>query len=164
MIDSLVFYRECLTRAYFLGKESPDASERSLRFHSEVDLWNVSRTMTGGRRKLDSYVSLRSWRFFFSFWGRGGGGIFRRPFGEQVMARGRERHQIPASTPYMGMWVEFVVGFLPRSERFFSGHSVFPSPQKSTFPNSNSTRNQVDEEPLCGCVTSKSLFIYLFIY
>ena len=25
-------------------------------------------------------------------------------------------------------------------------------------------RNQVDEEPLCGCATSKSLFIYLFIY
>ena len=23
---------------------------------------------------------------------------------------------------------------------------------------------QVDEEPLCGCATSKSLFIYLFIY
>ena len=31
-------------------------------------------------------------------------------------------------------------------------------------PNSNSTRNQVDEEPLCGSATSKSLFIYLFIY
>ena len=31
-------------------------------------------------------------------------------------------------------------------------------------PNSNSTRNQVDEEPLSGCTTSKSLFIYLFIY
>ena len=29
-------------------------------------------------------------------------------------------------------------------------------------PNSNSTRNQVDEEPLCGCATSKSLFNYLF--
>ena len=28
----------------------------------------------------------------------------------------------------------------------------------------NSTRNQVDEEPLCGCATCKSLFIYLFIY
>ena len=40
----------------------------------------------------------------------------------------------------------------------------FPSPQKRTFPNSISTRNQVDEEPLCGCATSKSLFIYLFIY
>ena len=35
-----------------------------------------------------------------------------------------------------------------------SGTPVFPSPQKPTFPNSNSTRNQVDEEPLCGCATS----------
>ena len=33
---------------------------------------------------------------------------------------------------------------------------------KPTFSNSNSTRNQVDEEPLCGCATSKSLFIYPF--
>ena len=46
---------------------------------------------------------------------------------------------------------------------FSPGTLVFPSPQKPTFPNSNSTRNQVDEEPLCGCATSKSLFI-LFIY
>ena len=43
------------------------------------------------------------------------------------------------------------------------GTPVFPSPQKPTFPNSNSTRNHVDEEPLCGCATCKSLFIYLFI-
>ena len=46
---------------------------------------------------------------------------------------------------------------------FSPGTLVFPSPQKPTFPNSNSTRNQVDKEPLCGCATSKSLFI-LFIY
>ena len=39
--------------------------------------------------------------------------------------------------------------------------TVFPSPQKPTFPNSNSIWNQVDEEPLCGCATSKSVFIYL---
>ena len=52
------------------------------------------------------------------------------------------------------MWVEFAGGFSP-------GTPVFPSPEKPTFPNSNSTRNQVDE---CGCATSKSLFIYLFIY
>ena len=33
------------------------------------------------------------------------------------------------------------------------------------FSNSSSTRNQVDEEPLCGCATSKSLFIlFIFIY
>ena len=39
----------------------------------------------------------------------------------------------------------------------------FPSPQKATFSNSNLTGNQVDEKQLCGCATSKSLFIYLFI-
>ena len=57
------------------------------------------------------------------------------------------------------MWVEFVLSFAPRG--FSPGTLVFPSPQKPTFPNSNSTRNQVDEEPLCGCPTSKSLFISL---
>ena len=40
----------------------------------------------------------------------------------------------------------------------------FSSPQKLTFPNSNLTRNQVDEEPLSGCATAKSLFIYLFLF
>ena len=54
--------------------------------------------------------------------------------------------------------------FSPYAPRGFSpGTPVFPSPQKPTFPNSNSTRNKVDKEPLCGCATSKSLFIYLFI-
>ena len=48
--------------------------------------------------------------------------------------------------------------------RFSLGTTVFTSPQKPAFPNSSSTRNQVDEEPLCGCATSKSLFTYLFIY
>jgi len=60
------------------------------------------------------------------------------------------------------MWVEFVVGSVPCSERKKTRYSGFP--QRPTFPNSNSTRNQVDEEPLCGCATSKPLFIYLFIY
>ena len=31
------------------------------------------------------------------------------------------------------MWVEFVVGSLLCSERFFSGYSGFPSPQKTDF-------------------------------
>ena len=30
--------------------------------------------------------------------------------------------------------------------------------------NSNTTRNQVDEEKLCGCATSKSSFNYLFYF
>ena len=52
---------------------------------------------------------------------------------------------------------------LPLAPRGFSPSTpVFPSPQKLTFPNSNSTRNQVDEESLCGCATCKWLFINLF--
>ena len=35
-------------------------------------------------------------------------------------------------------WVKLVVGSLLCSKRFLSGFLVFPSPQKSTFPNSNS--------------------------
>ena len=66
--------------------------------------------------------------------------------------------QIPVSTPYV---VEFVVRSLPCSEKFFSGFSGFPCRQKPTFPNSNSTSNQVDEGPQSGYVTSKSLFILL---
>ena len=57
--------------------------------------------------------------------------------------------------------VDSVLSFAPRG--FSPGTPVLPSPQKPTFPNSNSTRNQVNEEPLCGCATCKSLFIYLFI-
>ena len=37
------------------------------------------------------------------------------------------------------------------------------SPQKPTLPNSNSTRNKIDEEPLFGCTTSKLLFILFII-
>ena len=55
------------------------------------------------------------------------------------------------------MWVGFFVGSLLCSARGFSQATpVFLSPQKPTFPNSNSIRNRVDEEPLCGCATSKS--------
>ena len=47
---------------------------------------------------------------------------------------------------------------------FFIGYSGFSSlHQKPTFPNSNSTWNQVDEEALRGCATSKSL-LFLFCF
>ena len=81
------------------------------------------------------------------------------------------RVQIPASTPYVGL--EFLVGSLPCSTRFFSGHYCFPSTQKPTSPNSSSTKNQVDEEPLAltsRFAISKSLFMvihslfYLFTF
>ena len=71
----------------------------------------------------------------------------------------------PGSTPGVdaicGLSLLLVLSLAPRG--FSPGTSVFPSPQKPTFPNSNSTGNQVDEEPLCGCAICESLFIYLFI-
>ena len=80
------------------------------------------------------------------------------------MVRTLASHQCgPGSNPGAGMWVEFVVGSLPCCERFFSGYSGFPLSPKTNFPNSNSTRNQVDEEPLSGCATSKPLFIIIHI-
>ena len=60
-----------------------------------------------------------------------------------------------------GLSLLLVLSLAPKG--FSPGAPVFPSPQKPTFPNSDSTRNQVNQEPLCGCATCKSLFIYLFI-
>ena len=69
----------------------------------------------------------------------------------------------PGSNPGVdvicGLSLLLVLSFAPRG--FSPGAPVFPSPQKPTLPNSNSTRIQVDEEPLCGCATSKSVSIYL---
>ena len=47
---------------------------------------------------------------------------------------------------------------------FSPGIPVFSFPQKPTFPISNSTRSQVDEESPCGCATSKSFFKSLFYF
>ena len=70
----------------------------------------------------------------------------------------------PGSNPGVdgicGLSLLLVLYLAPRG--FSPGTPVFPSPQKPAFPNSNSARNQVNEEPLCGCATCKSLFIYLF--
>ena len=68
--------------------------------------------------------------------------------------------QIPTSTPYVHGLRLLLVLF---SERFFSGYSGFPLSSKPTLPNSKSTRNQVGEEPLSRCATSK-IVIYLFVY
>ena len=86
---------------------------------------------------------------------------------EGAVVRALASHQCgPRSNPGVdaicGLSLFLVLSLAPRG--FSAGTPVFPSPQKPTFPNSNSTRNQVDEEPLCGCATCKSLFIYLFIY
>ena len=60
-----------------------------------------------------------------------------------------------------GLSLLLVLSLAPRG--FSPGTPFFPSPQKPTFQNSNSTINQVDEEPLCGCATLQIIFIYLFI-
>ena len=60
-------------------------------------------------------------------------------------------------------WWSLLLALSLAPRGFSPGTPVFPSPQNPTLPYSNSTRNQLDEEPLCGCATSKSLFIYLFI-
>ena len=80
---------------------------------------------------------------------------------KQINSTNVARVQIPASTPYAG-WVCFWFSSLLR-EVFLRVLRFSPLLKKPTFPNSNLTRNQVDEEPLCGCATCKSLFIYLFI-
>ena len=60
----------------------------------------------------------------------------------------------PASKPFVGCW---------SSSLLWQVFLLFSSPQKPTSTNSNSTRNQVDGEPLGGCATSKSfLFIFCF--
>ena len=60
--------------------------------------------------------------------------------------------------------VEFVVGSLLCSERFSLGTHVFLSSQTQTFPNSYSTRNQVDEEPLCRCATPNHYYYLLLFF
>ena len=83
-----------------------------------------------------------------------------------AVVRALASHQCgPGSNPGVdaicGLSLSLVLSIAPTG--FSPGTPVFPSPEKPTVPNSNSTTNQVDEEPLSRCATSKSLFIYLLI-
>ena len=82
-----------------------------------------------------------------------------------AVVRALASHQCgPGSNPGVdaicGLSLLLVLSFAPRG--FSPGTPVFPSPLKPTLSNSNSTRNQVHEEPLCGGATANSLFIFLF--
>ena len=94
---------------------------------------------------------------FAPYWGARNGAVVRALASHQCG---------PGSNPIVdticGLSLLFVLSFGPRG--FSPGTPVFPSPQKPTFSNSNSTRNQVHEEPLCGCATSKSLFIFHYLF
>ena len=60
--------------------------------------------------------------------------------------------------------LSFVVGFLPCSKRFFSGYSGLSLSSKTISSKFHFDQESGrDEEPLCGCATSKSLFIIYFI-
>ena len=84
------------------------------------------------------------------------------------MVRALASHQCgPGSSPGIicGLRLLLVLSFALRD--FPPGTPVFSSFQKPTFPNSNSTRNRLDEEPPSGSATLKSLFIlfkkYIYI-
>ena len=78
----------------------------------------------------------------------------RRGHGWKQGWRSGEDNRLPPKCPGSNPGVDAICGlslllvlFLdPRG--FFSGTTVSPSPQKPTFPNFNSTRSQVGEEPL----------------
>ena len=58
------------------------------------------------------------------------------------------------------MWVEFVVGSRPCSERFLSGYSSFPLSSKTNISKFQFDLDTVDEERPCGCATANSHFKY----
>ena len=75
----------------------------------------------------------------------------------------------PGSNPGVdaicGFSLLLVLSFAPRG--FCPGSPVSPPPPPSKTNISKFpilTRNQLDEEPLCGCATSNSLFIYIYIF
>ena len=70
---------------------------------------------------------------------------------DSAVVRALASHQCdPGSNPGVdatcGLSLLLVLSFAPRG--FSPGATVLPSPQKPTFPNSNSIRNRVDEELL----------------
>ena len=92
-----------------------------------------------------------------AFWGARDGAVVRALASHQCG---------PVSNPGVdaicGLSLLLVLSFAPRL--FSASTPVFSSPQKPAFPNSNSTRNQVNGQPLCGCATSKSLFNFYLFY
>lgn len=81
--------------------------------------------------------------------------------GESIRLRPMWPGLEPSEAALRHILLEFVFGFHPCPERFFSDTSVFSCPQKRTI--SNSTRfGIVDETPQCTFANTK--LIYLFMY
>ena len=62
------------------------------------------------------------------------------------------------------MWVEFVVGSRPCSERFFSGYSGFPLSSKTNISKFKFDLNTVEEEPPSGSTANPYLFILFILF
>ena len=93
------------------------------------------------------------------------GKSFRQAARDGAAVKALASHQCcPGSYPGVDAicWLSLLLVFSFAARGFSPGTPVFLSPQKPTFL--NSTRNQVDQEPLCRCATSKSLFIFLLFY
>ena len=61
------------------------------------------------------------------------------------------------------MWVEFVVGSLLCSERFFSGYSGFPLSSKTNTSKFQFDLGTVDEEPPRGNATANPIIMIIII-
>ena len=100
--------------------------------------------------------------FWDSYWRLTGKLLERLEWGARdgAVVRALASHQCgPRSNPGVDAicWLSLLLILSFASRGVSPGTPVFPSPQKPTFLNSNSIRNRVDEQPLCGCATSKSL-------
>ena len=87
--------------------------------------------------------------------------------GESAVVRALASYQCGAGSnrgvdSIFGLRLVLAFSFAPRG--FSPGTPVFASPYKQTFPNSNSTRNQVDEEPLLKWIHVLRPNRYLFNY
>ena len=92
----------------------------------------------------------KSYTFHYLVWGARDGTVVRALASHQCGTGSN-----PGVHTICGLSLLLILSFAPRG--FSPGTPpVFPSPQKPTFLNSSSTRNQADEEPLWGCATSKS--------
>ena len=147
MIDSLVFYRECLKWAYFLGKEPFDAFEHvacvfimTSTYGTPVVLWQVVDW------NLTATLACVAGGLSFPF--GGGEESFVVPLGSKGWRRGESARLPPMWLGFKSrrrrhMWecrlsLLLVFSLAPRG--FSPGIPVFPSPQKSTFPKSNLTK------------------------
>ena len=68
----------------------------------------------------------------------------------------------PGVNAICGLSLLVVLSFALRG--FSLGNPVFSSRQKPTFPNSNSIRNQVDQEPVSGCAIPLNRYLFYYIF